>query len=167
MVAWAPRWRLAESATVTIELTPLNDSAPPKRPVGVHVAAVMLPMLPLPDASPTVAPVPSSKPHAPTSPLDTAAPAVGSVAGPKGTTSARAIAPATVRNPGKSVQRRAPGSIDLLQKSRREAEHPAKDAGHPMRRVRFEQGTVGCSKLVGLRSGDTGTMSLATHPRLR
>src|SRR3954454_20649153 len=51
-----------ESATVTIPLAPLNDSAAPERPAAVHVAPpVIEPLFPLPEESLTAVPAPSSK----------------------------------------------------------------------------------------------------------
>ena len=50
-----------ESATVTQALVPLNDSAPPYLPEAVQVALARVPVLPLPEASPAVVPLPSLK----------------------------------------------------------------------------------------------------------
>jgi hypothetical protein len=54
--------KLAELLIVTQLLVPLNDSAFPNRPAVFQVAPVMVAVLPLPDMSFTVVPVPSSKP---------------------------------------------------------------------------------------------------------
>jgi hypothetical protein len=62
------RSSVAASATVTRSLTPSNESAFPKRPADVQVDPLIEPALLLPDASPTVGPVPSSKPYAATRP---------------------------------------------------------------------------------------------------
>jgi hypothetical protein len=53
---------------VTIELVPLNDNALPNFPVGDQVVFASVPELLLPERSAVVAPLPSSKPHAPTRP---------------------------------------------------------------------------------------------------
>ena len=55
---------------VTLPEAPSKESAPPYLPAGSQVAPApdSVPSLPLPDESPTVVPVPSLKPHAPTSP---------------------------------------------------------------------------------------------------
>ena len=50
----------AVSATVKRELTPLKESAFPKRPEPVHAALLTMPVLPLPLTSTAVAPAPSS-----------------------------------------------------------------------------------------------------------
>jgi hypothetical protein len=57
----------AESVIVTSVLDPLNDSPLPYLPV-VHVAFVIVPVFPVPDASATVVPVPSLNPYAATRP---------------------------------------------------------------------------------------------------
>ena len=57
------------SATVTQSLTPSNDRPPPYRPV-VRAAPEIVPALPRPDVSVAVVPLASSKPQAPTSPVD-------------------------------------------------------------------------------------------------
>src|SRR5262245_57239943 len=57
--------RLLESLTVTQLLLPLKDRAPPNLP-AVQVAALTVPLLPLPEESPTAVPEPSSKPRAAT-----------------------------------------------------------------------------------------------------
>src|SRR5262249_17298206 len=54
----------AESATVTQLLAPSNDNALPKRPVAAQVAPLMVPLLPLPEASAPDSPVPPSSPRA-------------------------------------------------------------------------------------------------------
>src|SRR5919108_464548 len=51
-------------ATVTRELVPLKTSACPNLPFGVHVALLMVPALPRPDASLATVPVPSSNEYA-------------------------------------------------------------------------------------------------------
>src|SRR5688500_6961702 len=56
------------SATVTQSSEPSNVSAPPKRPAAVRAAPEIVPALPAGEASATVAPEASSKPHAPTRP---------------------------------------------------------------------------------------------------
>src|ERR1041384_7879225 len=48
------------SGTVTSAVLPLNDSAPPYLPAAVHVAPVMLPVFPVPEASVALLPAPSS-----------------------------------------------------------------------------------------------------------
>lgn len=58
----------AESFIETRASSPLNDRAPPNLPAVVHVAFEILPVLPFPEASPIVAPAPSLKPYAATSP---------------------------------------------------------------------------------------------------
>jgi hypothetical protein len=65
-----PLVRSSESAsgTVTTSSTPSKSSAAPMRPFGVHVALVIVPLLPVPEASATTLPVPSSKPYPATSP---------------------------------------------------------------------------------------------------
>src|SRR5437016_7011027 len=60
------RCRLAESGMSTRAFVPLNTSALPYLPVGVHVAFWMLPVLPWPDRSATVVPPPSLKAYAAT-----------------------------------------------------------------------------------------------------
>jgi hypothetical protein len=55
------RSREAESFTVTRALVPSKFSAPPNVPSGVHVAVPIEPVLPLPEASLAVGPLPSSK----------------------------------------------------------------------------------------------------------
>ena len=50
-----------ESATVTQLLTPLNDNALPNFPAVDQVVLATVPAFPLPEASATVEPVPSSK----------------------------------------------------------------------------------------------------------
>src|SRR5262245_64689778 len=57
----------AALGTVTNADVPLNDSAPPFFPVGVHVAFTSVPVRPFPEASPVVVPLPSSNPYAATS----------------------------------------------------------------------------------------------------
>src|SRR5438045_3932859 len=56
------RWREAASATVTQLFVPLNDSAPPYLPAVARVAAVMVPVFPLPEESVVVEPLGSSNP---------------------------------------------------------------------------------------------------------
>jgi len=53
--------KAAESATVTREELPLNDSAPAFLPAEVQVALVTAPVRPLPDASLLAVPAPSLK----------------------------------------------------------------------------------------------------------
>src|SRR5947209_3719446 len=62
----------AASGTVTSALVPLNCNAPPYFPDADHVAFVIVPLLPFPDASVTVVPEPSSNPYAATNPLGAA-----------------------------------------------------------------------------------------------
>jgi hypothetical protein len=59
----------AEFATVTQLDDPSNESAPPNLPTLAHVVLVSVPVLPLPDASAVVVPLPSLNPYAATSPL--------------------------------------------------------------------------------------------------
>src|SRR5215831_17837696 len=54
---------------VTTALVPLNDSALPYLPAAAQVAFAIVPVWPLPDASVTVVPDPSSNPYAATSPV--------------------------------------------------------------------------------------------------
>src|SRR5437868_1779714 len=56
----------ALSGTLTSALTPLNARASPNLPAVVQVAFVRVPVLPLPDASAALVPVPSLKPKAAT-----------------------------------------------------------------------------------------------------
>src|SRR5215471_21601285 len=58
----------AEFGTVTTELEPLNCNALPNLPVVAHVVLAAVPLLPLPDASVTEVPDPSSNPYAATKP---------------------------------------------------------------------------------------------------
>src|SRR5579862_6999566 len=60
----------AELGMSTRAFVPLNESAPPYFPEAVQVVFTMEPTLPLPEASPSVVPVPSLKPYAATSPLE-------------------------------------------------------------------------------------------------
>ncbi len=53
---------------MTIALVPLNCSALPYLPAAAQVAFASVPVLPLPDASVTVVPDPSSNAYAATSP---------------------------------------------------------------------------------------------------
>src|SRR5581483_6543886 len=62
------RCREAVSGTVTSEFEPLNTRALPYLPEAVHVVLVVLPLLPVPEESATVAPVPSLKEYAATNP---------------------------------------------------------------------------------------------------
>src|SRR5436309_4148390 len=55
-----------ESFTVTQLFVPLNDRALPNLPFAAQVAFEIVPLFPLPDASPSVEPVPSSKLYAAT-----------------------------------------------------------------------------------------------------
>src|SRR5262245_20041907 len=59
----------AEFGTVTRAVVPLNRNALPNFPAGAHVAPVSVPLLALPDESPTAVPVPSLKAYAATRPL--------------------------------------------------------------------------------------------------
>src|SRR5579872_2082746 len=61
--------REAESGMVTRAVVPLKTRALPYLPVAVQVAFEIVPVLPLPEASVTVVPEPSSKEYAPTSPV--------------------------------------------------------------------------------------------------
>src|ERR1700674_3674685 len=63
-----PRSREGESATDTQLLLPLKDSALPNRPPAAHVAPETVPVLPLPDRSVTLEPLPSSNEYAATRP---------------------------------------------------------------------------------------------------
>ena len=56
------RSSVAESATLTMSLTPSKLSARPKRPEVVRVAPETVPALPLPEESVAAVPVVSSKP---------------------------------------------------------------------------------------------------------
>ena len=62
------RCSAAASGIVTSALVPLNCSALPYLPVVAQVAFAIVPVLPLPDASVTVVPDPSSNPYAATKP---------------------------------------------------------------------------------------------------
>jgi hypothetical protein len=73
MVMPVVRSRLAASAIVTQLVVPLNESALPKRPELFQVAPLIVPVLPLPDASAVVGPLPSLKPYAATRPVWAAA----------------------------------------------------------------------------------------------
>src|SRR5918995_2373242 len=75
-----------ESGTLTYALLPLNESAPPYLPAADQVAFVSVPVLPVPDWSTAVVPLPASSPQAPTSP--------GS--GPLGTTAVTSLEGALV-----------------------------------------------------------------------
>ncbi len=57
----------AESFTVTSAVDPLKDRACPNLPPA-HVAPLITPVFPLPEASATLVPVPSLKPYAATKP---------------------------------------------------------------------------------------------------
>src|SRR6185503_16518630 len=61
------------SGTVTTELVPLNESAAAVLPAVVHVVPDTVPVLPLPDRSVTVVPVPSLNEYAATRPVCAAA----------------------------------------------------------------------------------------------
>jgi hypothetical protein len=80
-----PRSRLAASATVTQSFVPSKLSAPPNRPVVVHVAPVIVPVWALPEESPTAVPAPSSKEYAAASP--TGCPVAGPASAESETTS--------------------------------------------------------------------------------
>src|SRR4029453_15773596 len=60
--------RSLASATVTQSLTPSKESAPPFLPAADHVAPEIVPVFPLPVASPAGVHVPASKDHAATRP---------------------------------------------------------------------------------------------------
>ena len=62
------RSREAESGIRTRLVEPLKLSAPPYRPWVVQVAPTRVPVLPLPEASAVVVPVPSLNAQAPTRP---------------------------------------------------------------------------------------------------
>jgi len=62
----------AALGTLTRALVPLNCSALPYLPVAAQAAFVIVPVFPLPDASATVVPYPSSNAYAATSPLGAA-----------------------------------------------------------------------------------------------
>ena len=55
------RSREGASLTVTQSLTPSKERALPKRPWVMRLAPLMVPVLPLPEASTTVEPLASSK----------------------------------------------------------------------------------------------------------
>jgi hypothetical protein len=55
---------------VTRALVPLNANPLPYLPEAVHVAPLIVPVFPFPEASATVAPVPSLKEYAATSPVE-------------------------------------------------------------------------------------------------
>src|SRR5215813_9804878 len=59
----------AALGTVTTAFVPLNDSALPYLPDVAQVAPVIVPVFPLPDASVTIVPDPSSNPYAATTPV--------------------------------------------------------------------------------------------------
>ena len=56
------------SGTVTEAFVPLKESALPNLPAVDQVVFDVVPLLPLPDRSATLVPLPSSKPHAPVRP---------------------------------------------------------------------------------------------------
>src|SRR5438128_8282229 len=58
----------AASGTVTWLAVPSNDSAAPNFPAASHVVLAVVPLLPLPEASPTVVPAASLNPYAATRP---------------------------------------------------------------------------------------------------
>src|SRR5438067_8275253 len=64
------RSSVLESATVTQLFVPLNDRALPNFPPADQVAFEIVPVFPLPEASPSVEPVPSSKLYAATRVFD-------------------------------------------------------------------------------------------------
>ena len=68
VIFWV-RSREAASATVTMSLTPSNDSEPPNLPFGDHVAPEIEPLLPLPEASRSVVPLPASNEYSATGAL--------------------------------------------------------------------------------------------------
>ena len=63
----------ADPGIATRLFVPLKLSAAPYRPLVVHVAPLIVPVLPFPEASATVGPLPSLKPYAATSPVTCAA----------------------------------------------------------------------------------------------
>ncbi len=63
----------AESFTVTDELVPLKDNAPPNFPVFVQPPTLTVPLFPFPEVSRAMVPVPSSKPYTATGPVETLA----------------------------------------------------------------------------------------------
>src|SRR5712691_9493563 len=81
-----------ESGIVTRLDVPLNESAPPKRPALDQDVVATVPALPVPEASATVVPLPSSNEYAATRPLAAAwaRPASGLVPAPSGTATSRA-----------------------------------------------------------------------------
>src|SRR5262245_17238766 len=83
----------AASATVTQSFPPSKESAPPDRPVA-RVAPVIVPALPVPDASVAVPPDGSSNPYAATSPVGTGG--AGSTVSVTGTVLGEPLAPAAV-----------------------------------------------------------------------
>src|SRR6185503_2610840 len=56
----------AASATATWLDAPSNERPPPKRPAGVQLAPLSVPVLPCPEASAVVPPLPSAKAYAAT-----------------------------------------------------------------------------------------------------
>src|SRR5262249_38226018 len=68
------RCNAAASGMLTRALVPLNDSAPPDLPAVVQVAPEIVPVRLLGELSPTVVPLPSLNPQAPTRPLADGAP---------------------------------------------------------------------------------------------
>src|SRR3954469_4588563 len=64
------RSRLLASGTLTWSLTPSKDSAEPNLPVSERVGPLIVPTLPVPEASVAVVPVVSSKPNAATRPVE-------------------------------------------------------------------------------------------------
>ena len=59
----------AEFGTLTRALVPLKESAPPYLPDVDHVVLDVVPLLPVPEASPTVVPLPSLNEYAATRPV--------------------------------------------------------------------------------------------------
>src|SRR5262245_23505472 len=79
------RRRLGESGTLMRAFVPLKTSPPPKRPAAVQVAFWIVPVLPEPDASATVVPVPSPNEYAATGLWASAGPAARAMLRPTAT----------------------------------------------------------------------------------
>src|SRR6266566_8523114 len=62
-------WSEDELGMLTMLLDPLNERAPPLRPLETQVALEMLPLFPLPDVSWSVLPLPWLKLYSATSPV--------------------------------------------------------------------------------------------------
>ena len=87
------RCRPAASGTVTSALLPLNRNALPCLPAAAQFAFTIVPVWPLPDASVTVVPDPSSNPYAATSP------GVAAIEAGTGTSPAKPITAAAANAP--------------------------------------------------------------------